>query len=308
MKAKHENQAFLANAVEKLTAAAKSASTRESYRKALKHFYAKGYAIPCNEKQVAEYIAALATTHKVATIEHRLNAISQASIEGGHVSPALSPLVKRTMAGIRRTYGQPQRRVKALVKDDLLEALALSDQQPPLKAARDRALLLVGFAGAFRRSELVSLKVADLTYSEAGLDILLRRSKTDQTGQGRTVFIPFAKSNRCPIQALQSYLTLAGIAKEDSTIFRSVSRHDTLGKALSPQSVALIVKSCVGRVQGKSARSTFSGHSLRAGYVTQAAMVGLQPWQIKETTGHRSDTTLAKYIRPVQRRKIPSLL
>jgi integrase len=293
--------------VDELTAAAQSASTKKTYASAVRHFLQNGGAIPCSDKTLAEYLAALSSTHKVASLELRVIAIHNAHTTAGYESPAMSLLVKRTMAGIRRTLGTAQRRVKALVKDDLLEALVLSDTQMPVKAARDKIILLWGFASGCRRSELVALRVEDLTEHEAGIDVLLHRSKTDQEGAGRTVFIPYAKGERCPIKALKAWQELAGI--ESGYLFRAVSRYDRVSsRALTPQSVALIVKSAVRRVHGDVAAASSSGHSLRSGYCTQAAMAGFASWQIKETTGHRSDATLSKYIRPVQRRKIPSLL
>jgi integrase len=300
-------QSQVTHTVEELTKASQSASTRRSYAQAVCHFKEYGGSIPCDAQTVADYIAVLATTHKVATIQHRLISLHQAHAAAGHVSPVMTPIVKRTMQGIRRTLGTAQRRVKALVKDDLLETLVLSDQQAPMKAARDKALLLIGFAGAFRRSELVALLVSDLGFNDVGVDILLRRSKTDQEGEGREVFIPYAKGERCPVKALKLWLEASGI--EGGSVFRAVSRYDRVsGKALTGQSVALLVKQTVGRLHGAGARAQVSGHSLRAGYCTQAAMVGLQTWQIKEQTGHKSDATLAKYIRPVQKRTVPTLL
>jgi site-specific recombinase XerD len=310
MKAQLRNSATsvgVALTVDDLTAAAQSASTKKTYASAVRHFLQNGGAIPCSDKTLAEYLAALSSTHKVASLELRVIAIHNAHTSTGFASPAMSLLVKRTMAGIRRTLGTAQRRVKALVKDDLLEALVLSDTQMPVKAARDKALLLIGFAGAFRRSELVALKVENLTENEAGIDVLLVRSKTDKFSAGRTVFLPYAKGERCPIKALKAWQELAGI--ESGFLFRAVSRYDRVSsRALTPQSVALIVKSAVRRAHGDAAAAASSGQSLRSGYCTQAALSGLASWQIKETTGHRSDATLAKYIRPVQRRKIPSLL
>jgi integrase len=301
------NNSPVTHTVEGLTKASQSESTRRSYAQAVSHFKQYGGGIPCDAQTVADYIAVLATTHKVATIQHRLIAIHQTHTAAGYLSPVMTSIVKRTMQGIRRTLGTAQRRVKALVKDDLLETLVLSDQQAPMKAARDKALLLIGFAGAFRRSELVALLVSDLAFNDTGVDILLRRSKTDQEGEGREVFIPNAKGERCPVAALKLWLSATGI--ESGPVFRSVSRYDKVGcRALTGQSVALLVKQTVGRLHGDLARTLVSGHSLRAGYCTEAAIAGLQTWQIKEQTGHKSDTTLAKYIRPVRRRQIPSLL
>lgn len=257
---------------------------------------------------VAEYLAKFAGTLAVATLQHRMIAIHREHTDAGIESPVLDHLVKKTMQGIRRTFGSKQRRVTALVKDDLLEILVHVDQQLPIKAARDKALLLIGFAGAFRRSELVALQHEDMKHLESGLELIIRRSKTDQEGFGRTVFIPYARGTRCPVKALQIWIALAEITS--GPLFKAVNRHDQIvgNKGLTPQSVALIVKSAVLMANGAEAASAVAGHSLRAGYCTEAAAVGLQPYQIREITGHTSDITLARYIRPIAKRKIPSLL
>jgi integrase len=289
-------------------AAAQSRATKRSYEADLSHFKRHGGTIPATPEMVADYLAACAGTTAVATLQHRLIAIHRAHTDKQLPSPVMDRLVKQTMQGIRRTFGTTQRRVKALVKDDLLELMVLVDKQKPMRAARDKALILIGFAGAFRRSELVAVKVEDITYFENGIELLIRRSKTDQEGAGRVVFIPHAKGSRCPAKALKEWILLAGI--ETGPLFRPINRHDQVVscKALTGQSVALIVKSAVREMSGAEAARFVSGHSLRAGYCTEAAIVGLQPYQIREQTGHKSDVTLARYIRPVAKRKIPSLL
>ncbi|WP_368930519.1 site-specific integrase [Achromobacter xylosoxidans] len=285
--------------------AARSAATKRAYAADLAHFLANGGELPATPQQLSAYLAKLAATLAVATIERRLIGIHRAHQDRNLMSPAVHVSVRQTMQGIRRTLGTTQRRVRAIVKDDLLEMLALIDQQKPVRAARDRALLLIGFAGAFRRSELVSIQHEDITVVDEGMEILLRRSKTDQEGIGRTVFIPRARSARCPVAAIDQWAALSGV--DSGFVFRRVTRHDTVGnRPLTGQSVALILK-MVCRRSGANA-SLVAGHSLRAGYVTTAAMAGLQPFQIQQQTGHRSMATLAKYIRPVEQRKIPTLL
>ena len=291
---------------EQFIAASQSAATKRAYASDLKHFFANGGGIPASPAALAEYLARCAEKLSVATMERRLTAIHKAHLEKNLESPARSETVKRMMQGIRRMLGTKQRQVQPLVKDDLLAALVMIDQQKmPIKAARDRALLLVGFASAMRRSELVAVRVEHLTYLNNGVEIFLPFSKTDQEAHGRTVFIPHANGERCPVRALINWLKISEI--NEGFVFRSVSRHDRVAQhGLSAQSVALLVKASVERVGGDAKK--VSGHSLRAGYCTSAAERGLQPWQIREQTGHKSDVTLAKYIRPVARRKIPSLL
>ena len=294
--------------VNSYTQAAQSDSTKRSYSQDVRHF--KSFAkIPASPEVVAEYLAKFAGVLSVATLQHRLIAIHQAHTEKGFDSPVKDRLVKRTMQGIRRTFGVAQRRVRALIKDDLLELLVMVNRQKPLKAARDKAVMLIGFAGAFRRSELVALTMADITPHAHGVELLIRRSKTDQEGEGRTVFIPLAKSEeRCPVKALQRWLELAGIGA--GPLFRPVNRHDTVTSdlALTPQSVALIVKSAVAGSKGLDAAKLVSGHSLRAGFVTEAATIGLQTSAIMGQTGHKSMEMVMRYVRPANRRQIPSLL
>ena len=179
--------------VNSFTQAAQSASTRRSYAQDVRHFKVNS-KIPATPEMVAEYLAKFAGVLSVATLQHRLIAIHQAHTDKEFDSPVKDQLVKRTMQGIRRTFGVAQRRVRALVKDDLLELLVMVNKQKPLKAARDKAVLLIGFAGAFRRSELVALTMEDITPHAHGIELLIRRSKTDQEGEGRTVFIPLAKN------------------------------------------------------------------------------------------------------------------
>jgi integrase len=301
-------QATPSKLVASYSAAAQSSATTRSYNADVRHFKQHGGSIPATPTMVAEYLASFAGILAVSTLQHRLIAIHRAHTDVGLVSPVMDSLVKRTMQGIRRTLGTKQRQVTALVKDDLLEMMVHVERQRPMKAARDKALLLVGFSGAFRRSELVALRCEDISYFESGVELLIRRSKTDQEGIGRMVFIPHARGSRCPVKALANWLSLAGI--KTGPLFRPINRHDRVvsDKALTPQSVAFIVKSSVRMMSGDEAAKNVAGHSLRAGYCTEAATVGLQPYQIREQTGHRSDVTLARYIRPVSKRKIPSLL
>ena len=163
-----------------------------------------------------------------------------------------------------------------------------------LKGIRDRALLLLGFAGAFRRSELVGLNVADLEFVDQGLIVHLRRSKTDQEGVGRKVAIPYARGSACPVKAAKDWLTAAGIS--EGPLFRPVTRHGHMAEErLSGHAVAKIVKARAAAV-GLNAKG-YSGHSLRAGLITSAAMLGVSIWKIKAQSGHRTDAMVARYVR-----------
>jgi integrase len=159
---------------------------------------------------------------------------------------------------------------------------------------RDRALLLVGFAGAFRRSELVGLNVEDLEFNENGLVVHLRRSKTDPEGRGRKVGIPYGLAPAtCPVRAVEAWVQVLQIV--EGPLFRAVDRHGRIhASRLTPQSVALVVKK---RTAKEGIEGDYAGHSLRAGLATAAAAAGVPERAIMAQTGHRSLTTLRKYIR-----------
>jgi integrase len=172
----------------------------------------------------------------------------------------------------------------------MIERLPLS-----LQGTRDRALLLVGFAGAFRRSELVGLDIADLEFGRDGLVVTVRRSKTDQEGQGRRVGIPYGShAETCPVRAAQEWVDL--LDTTSGPLFRRIDRHGHIGAArLSDKAVALIIKRCA-RAAGLGA-ADLAGHSLRAGLATAAAAAGVSERAIMAQTGHRSLATVRKYIR-----------
>jgi site-specific recombinase XerD len=287
--------------------ASQASSTKRAYASDLRHFLAHGGSVPCTPKRLAKYLVESANEGlAVATLERRITAIHKAHVEQKRQSPARSEIVRLVMQGIRRTLGTKQRQVMPLMKVDLLAALtAMEHHQMPIKTARDRALLLLGFASAMRRSELVQIRMEHLSHSENGVEIEIPISKTDQQRHGRTVFIPRATGEYCPVTALLRWLTVAGI--NEGYVLRAVNRHDRIAnQCMSAQSVALIVKAAVAMIGGDA--KNISGHSLRAGYCTSAAEAGLQLWQIREQTGHKSNVTLLKYIRQRNQKTVPSLL
>ncbi len=250
--------------------------------------------MPAAPETVALYLAARADTLKPATLGRRLAAIAKAHQAAGHDSPASMrhASVSEVIKGIRRTKGVAQDRKAPLLAAQLIRALAT--MRTDLVGLRDRALLLVGFAGAFRRSELVALDVADVHAGEDGLTITLRRSKVDQEGAGRKIGIPRGQSQEtCPVRALQAWLTSASIT--EGALFRSVNRHAQVSGRLSDKHVAIAVKHAAAPL-GLDAKS-FAGHSLRAGLVTSAAIQGRSDRSIMNQTGHRSVAMMWRYLR-----------
>ena len=185
--------------VRKYLNAALSENTVLAYRADLKHFLAWGGSIPARPERVARYLACYAPTLALSTLSRRLVAIGRAHTAKGFISPTDSPLVRSMLQGVRRSCDRGIRQVAPLEKADLLKMVrGLTD----LRGVRDAALLFVGFAGAFRRSELVALDVDDVRFSDEGMLVRLRRSKTDQAGQGRVIAIPRVRGRHCPTQML----------------------------------------------------------------------------------------------------------
>jgi site-specific recombinase XerD len=250
-------------------------------------------ALPASPDSVAEYLAVSASRLKVGSIQRRINAIAEAHRAVGLESPTHHAMVTNTMKGIRRTRGTaPAQKVPALT-DDIHAMVDATDAG--IIGARDRALILAGFASAFRRSEIVGLDVEDCTFGKDGLTIILRRSKTDQDGVGRKVGIPYgANPETCPVRVLQSWLELAGITS--GPLFRSISRHGRVQPIrLSGVDVARVVKKLAERAGFDPAK--YAGHSLRAGHATSAAIAGASERSIMNQTGHRSVQMVRRYIR-----------
>ncbi|MGI9073702.1 MAG: site-specific integrase [Bryobacteraceae bacterium] len=251
-------------------------------------------SMPADAETIALYLAAQAGRLKAATLSQHLAAIAKAHKSAGFASPIKdNQLVAETLKGIKRTHGTASKQKAPVLTEDLRMMLRMLPSN--LLGLRDRALLLMGFAGAFRRSELVALDVADLQFTAEGLLITLRRSKGDQEGAGRQVAIPHGThAETCSVRAVRAWLEAASIT--EGPIFRAVDRHGRISpKRLSAHAVALIVKRYTEAV-GLDAK-LFSGHSLRAGFVTSAARAGEPERRIMRQTGHKSIEMVLKYVR-----------
>lgn len=280
-----------ASLVDRYLRAALSESTRCAYQNDVKQFIQWGGRIPSSPKMIAQYLAEHAERLSFATLSRRAVAIGQAHEARNIPSPTHSVVVKATLHGIRRLNGSVQRRVAPVMLSDIQ---MMVKGLKGMKGIRDKAMLLIGFTGALRRSELVSIKVEDVSFVDEGMIIHLKRGKTDQTGKGRDVAIPYKRGRNCPVRAFVEWLEQSGITA--GTVFRRIGRYGHLKEqGLSAQSVALLVKQRVMAI-GRNAQ-LYSGHSLRAGWVTSAARSGASAWNICQQTGHKSETVMHRYIR-----------
>jgi site-specific recombinase XerD len=279
-------------------AASRAENTTRSYRVGWSQFTVwcdqhAVTALPAGAETVACFVADLAKAAKPATIDARLAAISAAHRAAGYDSPTKAEAVRLVRRGVRRTLGTAQRQVRPVTVPVLRTMVEGLGTDPA--GCRDRALLLLGFAGALRRSELVWLDVEDVTEGPDGLTVRLRRSKTDPEGAGRLVGIPYGSNlATCPVRAWRAWLELSGII--EGPAFRSVDRHGRVGTTrLTAQAVALVVKGHAARVGLDPGE--VAGHSLRAGLATAAAEAGVPERVIAATTGHKGTAMLRRYIR-----------
>jgi len=283
-----------------LARAEKAPSTRKAYGTDFRLFKAwcdsKGVSsLPASPETVAAFLAAEAGAGvKPSTLSRRVAAIRYAHKLAGVETPTDAEGVKATMRGIRRTFGGARNKKAPAVAAKIRSMVAIAPEG--LAGLRDRALLLVGFAGAFRRSELVALDVADIAETETGMLVTIRGSKTDQERQGVTIAI--ARGDvACPVKALRSWLDVAGI--EAGPLFRPIDKAGTVAASrLTCRSVANIVKAYAARA-GFDA-STFSGHSLRAGFLTSAAAKGASIFKMMDVSRHKSVDTLRGYVRDAE--------
>jgi site-specific recombinase XerD len=261
-------------------------------------------ALPAAPETIALYLADQAQHLAVGTLGRRLVAITAAHRAAGHQLDTRHAAIRETLAGIKRTHGTAQQGKAPAVVAELRRMVEA--QGDDLAGIRNRAILLLGFAGAFRRSEIAGLDLADLAFTADGLVVTLRRSKTDQEGAGRRVGVPYGSTPAtCPVRSMRAWLDAAGITS--GAVFREIGTGGQLvaaytdaagrqrGERLSDKSIANVVKAAAKAAGLDAAR--YAGHSLRAGLATSAAAAGASERSIMAQTGHRSVNMVRRYIR-----------
>ncbi len=281
--------------------AADAPSTLRAYASDVKNFEAwcarHGMtALPATPEVVGAYLAAAGEGYAMQTLRRRVAAIARASGVAGYPLDTKHPTIRETLRGIGRTHGSRGRRSAALTTAELKRLSQACDLGLP--GRRDQALLLVGFAGALRRSELVALDVERLTWSDDGVKLLLEKSKTDKEGEGAEVMIAFGRHEAtCPVRALRGWLEAAAI--KSGPVFRKVNKAGRVeARRLSEDAVRQILlrRAAQAGVKGLLAEPV-SPHGLRAGFVTTAYRNGVSDEEIMGHTRHRSLTTMRSYVR-----------
>jgi integrase len=248
-------------------------------------------ALPAPPKTVGLFLTARASALKLATLKRRLAAIAKRHRLAGVPLDLRHPAIGDVLAGIRRWRGSDASPKHALSPRELRALLRAAPSG--LRGRRDRAILLLGFAGALRRSEIVALDRDALQFSTRGVALMIRRSKTDPIGKGDVIGIPSGRNPQtCPVRALKAWLAATVI--QEGAVFRGIDRHGHLLGRLSDRGVARIVKRCATGAGLDADR--LSGHSLRSGFATSAAAAGADLGAIMQQTRHRSASTARRYV------------
>lgn len=292
---------------------ARASNTRRAYQADWEHFatWCKLYgaqSLPADPRLVARYLSAYAGVLSVATLARRLSGIQFVHAASGMDFDRRDRTLRDTWRGIRRTHGVASQGKTPTVTEELRALIATLDLTKPI-GIRDRALLLLGFAGCYRRSELVSIDHKHVAEHRDGLVVSLLWSKTDQEGHGSEKGIPYGQHpETCPVRALKDWIAIAGIT--DGPLFRPVTRHSRIAATrLTDKGVARIVKRAVLAARAAAIASSnhalaehfdprrYAGHSLRAGFITSAAAAGVATHDIMRQSEHKREETLRKYIR-----------
>jgi site-specific recombinase XerD len=281
----------------------KSQNTIRAYKSDFKDFglfcVQNGFkTLPSDPKIVSLYLTHLSTKEvKISTIKRRLVSIGVIHKTKGHYLDTKHPIIVENLMGIKRRKGVVQKGKKPILINDLKAIIDIINQQKikDIKKLRDKSIILIGFSGGFRRNEIVSLDIEDLDFVFEGLKITVKKSKTDQFGEGFTKGIPhFDNKLYCPVTSIRRWLNISKIKK--GPLFRRFSKGLKLSEnRLTDQTVALIIKQYLDLAGINS--SNYSGHSLRSGFATSAAEAGAEERSIMAMTGHKSTEMVRRYIK-----------
>ena len=255
-------------------------------------------SLPSNPKIVSLYLTHLSTKDaKMSTLKRRLVSIGVIHKLKGHYLDTKHPSIIENIMGIKRRKGSIQKAKKPILINSLKLIIDAIDQEnkQEIKKFRDRSIILIGFSGGFRRNEIVSLDYDDLDFVPEGLKINIKRSKTDQFGEGFTKALPYFDSSQyCPVISLKNWLNISKITS--GPVFRRFLKGSKLSEnRLTDQTVAILIKEYLN-LAGINSKN-YSGHSLRSGFATSAAESGVEERNIMAMTGHKSTEMVRRYIK-----------
>jgi integrase len=277
---------------------ATSDNTRIAYRDDVRHFIAWGGVLPTTPDVLLQYLQAFAKSLNPRTLKRRLVALKHWHTFQGLVDPTGHPLIRKTISGILRVHGKPLEKAAALSVEQLSLIVDYLSARNKLVDWRNNALLQVGFFGAFRRSELVSIQWEHITFVPEGMEILIPKSKTDQESEGRVCAIPYGNKILCPVTALLQWREKSEFSI--GAVFRSVTQKGNVSiKALVPASINFILKNLAVDCKLSNPKK-YSGHSLRRGFATSASKKGATLGAIMRQGRWRNERTVNGYIQEGQ--------
>ncbi|WP_092486837.1 site-specific integrase [Candidatus Ichthyocystis hellenicum] len=269
-------------------------NTRKTYRSAIIQFERWGGLLPATKDMLVQYLLDKANNLCPSTLSLHITAISQWHCYQNLPDPGTDPTIKKIMIGIRRKHGRPPIKAKPLTVKNITTFIDnILSKERTIKTIRDMALLQVAFFGAFRRSELVNIHFEDISWTEKGVTINLKRSKTDQEGHGTARTIPFGKPPICPVTALREWMIAANL--DTGPVFRAINRWNHLESTpLHPSSINIFLKK-IAEECGIDPKQ-ISSHSFRRGFSTAAASENIGFNLIKKQGGWKNDSTVHGYI------------
>lgn len=279
--------------------AATSDNTRKAYRSDIRHYEQWSGLLPATPEMITQYLENYAEKLNARTLARRLIALKHWHTYQGFPDPTIHPAVTKTLAGILRIHGKPKTKAHALTVEEVTQIASYLQQDGSLAAIRDQAILLVGFFGALRRSELIAIKFEHLNWQEDGVEILLPSSKTDQLHEGQYCVLPPGIPPLCPLNALKNWLDRSQITS--GYLFRRILQNEQIGlHPLAPLSINHILKNRA-KATGMTHLTHLSSHSMRRGLATCAARAGTPLHAIMRAGRWKQTNTVIEYIEASER-------
>ncbi len=274
--------------------AATSDNTRAAYQSDIRHFLSLGFDLPSNPEALCNYLKLSAETLNPRTILRRVTSIRKWHELKGEGDPTDNALVTKTMQGISRLHGKPKCQALALTIKDLDKISEYLLKQETMTAKRNRAIIMVGYFGALRRSEIAKLQWENVSFEREGIVLTLLDSKTDNKGEGQKCIIPFGNEGRCPVQALLEWRQAA--KQWDGPVFRRLSKTGRLlNTGISGRAICTVVQSVVKAI-GLENPAGYSAHSLRRGFATESARRGASMPAIQKHGRWKTTSTVVEYV------------
>ncbi len=273
--------------------AATSDNTRRAYQSDIRHFFGWGGFLPTSAEVIMKYLHQHANNLNPRTLVRRLTALKNWHLCQGFADPTSHPMIRKTLTGIKHIHGKPKNKAKALTVETLASMVAYLKGSSRLIDVRNNALLQIGFFGAFRRGELVTICWEHIQFVPEGIEILIPRSKTDQDGEGQICAIPYGDKKLCPVTAL---MTWRDTSSQTGFVFRAIGNGENLKtEPIKPNQINVMIKT-IAKACNLPEVKLYSSHSMRRGFATEASKKGAPFGAIMRQGRWRHEGTVLGYI------------